>query len=447
MNSIRTQLIHGMCLLQLVMVMVMLCLTLPQALAAGSGPYDVRIEQVDAGEFPLVTLFALVTNPASSEIIGDLTQEDFVVTEDGAQVEIVKFSAGNPGTISTVLTIDQSGSMEAEDKLAGAKQAARVFVDQMRPQDQVALIVFDSSVTIWQDFTSDQNQLYQRIDAIALGNGTAWYDGVWRTVDLMMDVTGRRNAILLSDGKDLREGGLLQSILGSAGSQHSFEETIEYARSNSVAIHTIGFGTQDNRDVGDVVGFDEKRLKRMAEVTGGIYHHSPTAEQLRKLYLSFAKNTQKEYVITVRSGRASYDGTRRGLRVTVDGSIGSGDYVEQHLLNVESNLWVALALLAPLALASIAPLIWRKAYVEPPTPIWPSEVDSSPHTSTIRCVQCGHSMRAGARFCSGCGASAPLTPANSPPLRMPSSTAMCNRCGYPLRPNTRYCSQCGQRGL
>jgi len=444
-NSLRTKLIHGMCVSQAIFAVA--CLALQPALAADSGPYDVRIEQVDAREFPLVTLFVLVTDPADGEVISGLGQEDFVVTEDDVQVEIVKFSAGNPGPISTVLAIDRSGSMETEGKLAGAKQAARAFIDQMRPQDQVALVVFDNTVSIWQDFTSDQNQLRQRIDAIALGNGTAWYDGVWYTVDLMTGVAGRRNAILLSDGKDLREGGLLQRLFGASGSQHSFEETIEYASANGVAIHTVGLGAQVNTDISDAEGFDEERLKRMAESTEGVYHHSPTADQLRQLYLSFAENTQKEYVITVRSGRASYDGTRRDLRVTAGSSTGSGGYVEQHLLNVESNSWAALAFIAPLALAFIVPLVWRKSRAVPPDPVWTPGANSSPHTDTIMCMQCGRPIRTGARFCVGCGSAVLPTWASSPPVSMPSPTAVCSRCGQLLRPSARFCSNCGERNL
>lgn len=422
MNPIRTQLIHGMRLLQ--SVLAVLCLTLQPVLAANLRPYDVRIEQVDAHAFPLVTLFVLVTDSDSGEIIGGLGQRDFAITEDGEPVEIVSFSAGNSGPISTVLIIDRSGSMGDEGKLVGAKQAAHAFVDEMRPQDQVALVVFDSRVTTWQDFSTDQDLLRRRIDALAANGGTAWHDSVWYTVDLMSGVTGRRNAILLSDGMD-------------ESSSRSLSSTIRHAREMEVAIHTISLGNR----------VDRRNLQRMADETGGTYHHSPRADQLRALYESFAENAQREYVITVRSDRASYDGTRRGLQVTVGGSTGSGGYVEQHLLNVESSPWAALALLALLALAFIVPLIWRKTRVGAPVPVWSPEADSSPHTSTISCVQCGRPIRAGARFCAGCGAAAPPTLVSSLPLGMSAPTTMCSHCGQPLRPNARFCSQCGQRSL
>ncbi len=420
MNVLRTLPIHGICLLQ--SVLALLCLALQPVSAADTGPYDVRIEQVDAGEFPLVTLYVTVTEPSSGEIISGLKQEQFFITEDGQSVEIVRFSAGNPGPISTVLAIDRSGSMSDEGKLVGAKQAAHAFVDEMRPQDQVALVVFDSRVTTWQNFSTDQDLLHRRIDALAANGGTAWHDSVWYTVDLMSGVTGRRNAILLSDGMD-------------ESSSRSLSSTIRHAREMEVAIHAISLGNR----------VDRRNLQRMADETGGTYHHSPRADQLRALYESFAENAQREYVITVRSDRASYDGTRRGLQVTVGGSTGSGGYVEQHLLNVESSPWVALAFIAPLALAFIVPLVWRKTHAGPPVPSWSLQVDPPPQAPTAICAHCGRSIRTGARFCAGCGSAASSALASSSPVNVPSPTAVCSRCGQLLRPHARFCSQCGQR--
>lgn len=454
------------------------------AIAADSGPYDVKLEQVDAHAFPRVTLFVTIADPANGEIVGGLTQDQFTVTEDGKPVEIVEFSAGNLGPISTVLTIDHSGSMEVEGKMTGAKEAATAFVDLMRPQDKAALIVFDDTVSILQEFTTDQALLRQSIDAVTIGGCTAWYDGVWDTVDLMASVAGRRNAILLSDGIDCSEGGLLQKVFGGDGSQHSLDEAIQHAREADVAIHTIGLGAQATSEVSDQ-GFDEEKLKRMATETGGTYHYTPTADQLRTLYESFAETTQKEYVITVKSGRASYDGTRRNIQVTVGGSQGGGAYVEQHLLNVQSSPWVALAFVVPMGLAIVIPLAWRKARrparqsstpTPTPPPAWntnqpvplqgpypaPRQPGSTPQPPVgpplsmpavsvapgqtrppapgTACPNCKQPVRPGAHFCTQCGTTLPpAAPAAGPAL------AVCSRCGRPLRSNVQFCSNCGQR--
>ena len=50
-----------------------------------------------------------------------------------------------------------------------------------------------------------------------------------------------------------------------------------------------------------------------------------------------------------------------------------------------------------------------------------------------RCVSCGESLRAGARFCPACGA----------PQVVESQPRVCPQCGAPLREGARFCSRCG----
>src|SRR5262245_30261420 len=122
-------------ILLLLPLVVLLVILLPLFRAAaptaapGSGP--AHIAQVDTAHYPDVTLYVGVTGP-DGRPVGGLAARDFAVTEDGQPVQIADF-AGGAGPISTVLVIDRSGSMEENDKIEGAQDAARAFVDQMRP--------------------------------------------------------------------------------------------------------------------------------------------------------------------------------------------------------------------------------------------------------------------------------------------------------------------------
>lgn len=416
------------------------------AAADTPGPYNIKIEQVDAHDFPLVTLYVSITDPASGDPVLGLVQDQFTVTEDGQEAEIVDFSAGNQGAIFTVLTIDRSGSMDDQGKMQGAKEAARAFAAMMRPQDQVALIVFNSRVNLWQNYTNDQARLRRRIDDLYPDGGTAWLDAVWETVDLMATVTGRRNAILLSDGMDNE-------------SDHSFPEVVAHAQAADVAIHTIGLGSGSE--------LDEDMLQGMAAETGGTYHHTPSAFQLRALYKSFAEATQKEYVITFKSSRASYDGTRRNIQVAVGGSAGGGRYVETHLLNVRSSPLVALAFAFPLALALVMPVLRPRLQLRRQRSATPESLPqvSPPPAPAAQptCPRCGRPVRVGARFCGYCRT--PLTSPVSPPGSGPApptavddrgttsraaatqqpAVATCAHCGGPLRTGARFCGRCGKR--
>ena len=48
----------------------------------------------------------------------------------------------------------------------------------------------------------------------------------------------------------------------------------------------------------------------------------------------------------------------------------------------------------------------------------------------MKCVQCGHDLDSGSKFCSGCGSKQEKT---------------CADCGASLNPDARFCGQCGTK--
>ena len=450
--------------------------------AAAGDEMTAEIAQVNTSKYPEITLYVSVVG-SDGQIVEGLAQEDFKVTEDGAPVEITAFSAGSRSPIATVLTIDRSGSMGVEGKLEGAKTAATTFVDLMREQDRAALVAFDSTVVTLQPFTSEKSALKSQIQALGIGDCTAWYDGVYNSVDLITPLEGRRSVILLSDGIDCREG-LLQRLLGQ-GSSHSLDEAIGHAQSAGIPVYAIGLGAQATDQVSSE-GFDAVKLRRVASETGGKYYHVPSAAELKELYRSLSIEMQKEYILTYRSPRPTYDGTRRDIVVAVQrgsgggGATTRGGYLEKHLLNIRSDWRWFLVLLALLLLALAIPVILVRGVkvrrnrpgsdeetydvpgsdarqvvpVASPIVHAPSPVESNvPMPSS--CPKCGKILRPGARFCGACGYTMgaqlqappavppPAQPAPAPPAA--EQISYCPDCGRPLRPGARFCGSCGRR--
>jgi len=269
------------------------------------------------------------------------------------------------------LTIDRSTSMSEGNKMAGARSAAVTFVELMREHDKAALVVFNEDVMTVQPFTSDKAALKRQIQSLGPGGCTAWYDGVYDSVDLIAPLEGRRSVILLSDGLDCREDRELR--LRGMGSSHTLNEAIQHAQDADIPVYTIGFGQRATREVG-AEGFDEVKLRRMAAETGGKYHHAPSASELKQLYQSLSVEMQKEYVLAYRSPRPTYDGTRRNIVVTVQRSGGGpevttrGGYLEQHLINIRSDPTLFLAFLLLLLLLLALPTVVSRAgkIVSPP---------------------------------------------------------------------------------
>ena len=79
----------------------------------------------------------------------DAQRDDFRVTEEGRDVEVVEFQAPqNKEAIATtvVLVVDRSLSMEEEDRIGGLKTAVRSFLEKLPEGSKVAVIAFGSDV-------------------------------------------------------------------------------------------------------------------------------------------------------------------------------------------------------------------------------------------------------------------------------------------------------------
>lgn len=92
-------------------------------------------------------------------------------------------------TITGVLTLDATGSMQGNDPTKLRAEAAKDFVQRMSSQDLSAVASFDTStdptapytdITIWQNFSSDKALLETAIDKATFdaGNTNVWDAGV-----------------------------------------------------------------------------------------------------------------------------------------------------------------------------------------------------------------------------------------------------------------------------
>jgi VWFA-related protein len=434
------------------LLLLLLLLALPAVPAYAQAADTARVTQVDSSRYPDVTLYVSVTDPAG-QAVGGLAARDFAITEDGQPVAISGFAGGGASAVSTVLVIDRSGSMEDNDKLEGAKDAARAFVEQMRPGDRTALIAFSSQSRMLQPFTGERSDLLAAIDRIEPDGGTALYDGVVAGVDALAGAPGRRALLLLTDGQDCRDSSSCPAVYGS---RHSLEQAIDAASKQSQPLYVVGLGDRgsDERD-----GIDEPVLQRLAQSTGGEYFYAPSGDQLAGLYRKLSSSLQQEYALTYRSPRPFYDGTRRDIQVRVGGApAASGGYVERHLINVRSDPRVGALLLLPLLGALLLPMLVRRRVRGGGTPSVnvPIVVDTpaaspavgativQPHSVVVippdlpRCRSCDAPLlRAGARFCAECGAAQDAEPS------APARRVFCDQCGRPMRSGAQFCSHCG----
>lgn len=258
----------------------------------------VEIVEVVAEDLPQITLLVNVVDPYGVPVSG-LGAEAFNITVDGqpATITAIENVTQDNLPISVVLVIDTSESMLGLP-LAAAQDAARAFLDRLRPGDQVALMEFDSTVRLLQDFTTDFDALRAAIDSLVADGRTALYQAAYDAAQLATQAgTPRRYVVLLTDGNEYGR-------LSAAGPQ----EAIELAAANNIAFYTFGLG----------FGVERAYLEPLAAQTRGEALFSPTPDTLAEQYGFLAAYLRTQYVITLTS-EVEPDGAEHTLEVRVNG--------------------------------------------------------------------------------------------------------------------------------
>ncbi|MFH0831560.1 MAG: VWA domain-containing protein [archaeon] len=197
------------------------------------------------------------------------------------------FYTGKSSTFDYSLAIDASSSMLSEDvypnRLEVAKDAAIIFIDSLQGRAEIAVISFSGSSFVEQELTSDMIKIKSAISAINIKyiGGTDILDAVVTSVDALLSGKNLKTIILLTDG---------QLNIGT------IDDTIEYAKKNSVTIHTIGLGTEEGGQLqmGDYKLYsklDTDSLKSLAYNTGGTYHETKNKNELVQAYREIMTNT------------------------------------------------------------------------------------------------------------------------------------------------------------
>jgi VWFA-related protein len=239
--------------------------------------------------------------------ITDLKQNDFQVLDDNKPpAQINSFHAETNLPLEVALLIDASNSVR--DRFKFEQESAVEFLNQtIRPHyDQAAVIGFDATPEVTQDFTDDTLALAHGVRELRPGGGTALYDALYYTCrDKLMKTpttgTVRRAVILLSDGEDNL-------------SHVTREEAIEMAQRAEAIVYTISTNVSGTKSAGDKV------LERIADATGG---KAFFPFQIREVANSFAEiqdELRSQYAVSYKPADLKYDGHYRTIEIVAKDS-------------------------------------------------------------------------------------------------------------------------------
>ncbi|HUF52948.1 MAG TPA: VWA domain-containing protein [Dehalococcoidia bacterium] len=239
----------------------------------------VQIQAVSSDSWPSVQV-TLTAFDANGQPYPGLLAEDFTSSINGEPVPVSGLqTTSDPGLgIGVVLAFDVSGSMVGS-ALEQAKVAGLALVGQLGPDDQAAIVVFGSQVSVALPFTADTAALEAAINNLAIAGDTALYGGVEASAVLARDSgLDRRAIILLSDGLDF--GGV---------SAVSRDQSLSLVRESGAMMFAVGLGAD----------IDEAYLQELAAAGRGQYLLAPAPESLTSAYLAAGDILRQQYVLTL----------------------------------------------------------------------------------------------------------------------------------------------------
>jgi VWFA-related protein len=256
----------------------------------------------------LVNLFATVRDKKTKQIISNLEQGDFKVTEDGAEQKISFFSRESTLPITLGLLVDTSGS---ETNTLGAEQEAAVrFLSRVLKKGDLAMVVsFDTDSDLLADLTDDQGRLDRAINRARINApssqgplpttipGTVFYDAVYAAChDRLAEEAGRKAIVVLTDAQD-------------EGSTLKLQDAIEAAQRTDTVVHILLIA--DPR----YGGGNETVAKKLTDETGGRTIVVRNEKKLEEAFDQISEELRSQYTIGYYSSNSARDGSYRKIKV------------------------------------------------------------------------------------------------------------------------------------
>ena len=170
-----------------------------------------------------------------------------------------------------VFLLDVSGSMASPDKLPLVQRAFRLLVEQLRPEDRVAIVVYAGAAGLVLPSTpgSDKRTILAALDELQAGGSTAGGEGIKLAYQVAQQnhlANGNNRVILATDG-DFNVG---------VSSEGELVRLIESKKAQGTYLTVLGFGTGNLKD---------SRMEALADKGNGHYAYVDDILEARKVFV------------------------------------------------------------------------------------------------------------------------------------------------------------------
>ena len=232
----------------------------------------------------------------SGEIPYDLSARDFTVEDEGIEQQVLPLDP-TQRPLSLVLVIQTGYDVAAQlQKIGRLDSLLATFLSG--PSDQVAIVTFDSSVAVLQDFTADTDLMSKKLSTIQPGNGGAsMFDALTTATKLLSKTPASNNRVILLIAREHDHG----SFTSDAGS------VMKGVSSVGVSVYSLTSKTGKKqlltrlRTLNPLMmagsAMQRNTPEALAELTGGDFDHFSTEKEFEERTTEIADHIHNRYCL------------------------------------------------------------------------------------------------------------------------------------------------------
>ncbi|GAB3504439.1 VWA domain-containing protein [Emticicia fontis] len=183
-----------------------------------------------------------------------------------------KIPTDNLPASNLVFLIDVSGSMGEYNKLPLLKQGFKLLVDQLRPKDHVAIVVYAGAAGMVLPSTSgkEKSKIKEALENLEAGGSTAGGEGIKLAYKIAQEnfIKGGNNRVILATDGDFNIG---------TSSEADLKTLIEHKRESGVYLSVLGFGMGNYKD---------NKMETLADKGNGNYAYIDDLQEAQKEFVT-----------------------------------------------------------------------------------------------------------------------------------------------------------------
>src|SRR3954451_8334970 len=222
----------------------------------------------------LVQVYATVTDPRGHFVDG-LPPDAFHVLDNGKEQKL-KHLESEAQSMHCAILLDTTGSMTGA--LPRLKNSVIDFIDELGPDDYVAIYRFTAQLIVLQDFTKDKDAAKRAVLRLRATGRTALFNALAEASEAMREQPGKKAMVVFTDGDDNA------SVLNS-------QAAVNRAKIDGVPLFTVAEG--EALDCPDL----KKVLTNLSTSTGGAAFEVDGQKNMDAIFQKISSQLRHMYLL------------------------------------------------------------------------------------------------------------------------------------------------------